>query len=336
MNEPVSPVHLALGALLVALAVAAIFARTRNGSALLFLAFGAVLATVWAVVGSPDVALAEAALGAGVMGALMVAMVTRHPRRFPLRDRSESPPRTLGVLSMASLAIVTLIVGVGAALTPTLGEQPRWGEALPGQLPNAGFEHGVPAVLLNFRAYDTLLESFVIVLGAVAVTALVDWPGGPPPAASPRLPGAFRWFVGLAAPALLVFAGWVLFAGTSQAGGAFQSGAVLTGLLILLRHSPFDPTPRLHRWLPVAVTTGVVVFVASAALGPLAGQPWLRYDPAIVGPVLVGVEIVLTLGIAAGLFALYLCLSAGDGPLREETDAGPAADPQPEAGEVSS
>lgn len=270
------------------------------------------------------------------MGALMVAMVTRHPRRFPLRDRSESPPRTLGVLSMASLAIVTLIVGVGAALTSTLGEQPRWGEALPGQLPNAGFEHGVPAVLLNFRAYDTLLESFVIVLGAVAVTALVDWPGGPPPAASPRLPGAFRWFVGLAAPALLVFAGWVLFAGTSQAGGAFQSGAVLTGLLILLRHSPFDPTPRLHRWLPVAVTTGVVVFVASAALGPLAGQPWLRYDPAIVGPVLVGVEIVLTLGIAAGLFALYLCLSAGDGPLREETDAGPAADPQPEAGEVSS
>lgn len=78
MNEPVSPVHLALGALLVALAVAAIFARTRNGSALLFLAFGAVLATVWAVVGSPDVARAEAALGAGVMGALMVAMVTRH------------------------------------------------------------------------------------------------------------------------------------------------------------------------------------------------------------------------------------------------------------------
>lgn len=112
MNEPVSPVHLALGALLVALAVAAIFARTRNASALLFLAFGAVLATVWAVVGSPDVALAEAALGAGVMGALMVAMVTRHPRRFPLRDRSESPPRTLAVLSMASLAIVTLIVGV--------------------------------------------------------------------------------------------------------------------------------------------------------------------------------------------------------------------------------
>ena len=34
MNEPVSPVHIALGALLVALAVTAIFARTRNASAL--------------------------------------------------------------------------------------------------------------------------------------------------------------------------------------------------------------------------------------------------------------------------------------------------------------
>ena len=153
-------------------------------------------------------------------------------------------------------------------------------------------------------------------------------PDGPPPASSPRLPDAFRWFVGLAAPALLVFAGWVLFAGTSQAGGAFQAGAVLTGLLILLRHSPFDPTPRLHRWLPVAVTMGVVVFVASATLGPLTGNPWLRYDPAFVGPVLVTVEIFLTLGIAAGLFALYLCLSAGDDPAAQRSAESPGEVPR--------
>lgn len=42
------------------------------GAAVTFIAFGLALALVWAYLDAPDVALAEAALGAGITGVLLV------------------------------------------------------------------------------------------------------------------------------------------------------------------------------------------------------------------------------------------------------------------------
>ncbi|WP_258934166.1 hypothetical protein [Nesterenkonia pannonica] len=51
------------------------------------------------------------------------------------------------------------------------------------------------------------------------------------------VPRNLSWMVRAAAPVLLVAGMWLLFAGSTDSGGAFQSGAVLTALLILLRVS---------------------------------------------------------------------------------------------------
>ncbi|HUG99346.1 MAG TPA: DUF4040 domain-containing protein [Gammaproteobacteria bacterium] len=47
----------------------------------LFIAFGLVLSMTWARLGAPDVALAEAAIGAGLAGALLLATWGRLPGR---------------------------------------------------------------------------------------------------------------------------------------------------------------------------------------------------------------------------------------------------------------
>lgn len=64
-------------ATLLGLALATLTSREPRRAAILFIAFGLWLALVWARLGAPDVALAEAAIGAGLGGALMLAAARR-------------------------------------------------------------------------------------------------------------------------------------------------------------------------------------------------------------------------------------------------------------------
>ena len=59
----------------------------------LFVAFGLLLALAWVRLDAPDVALAEAAIGAGLTGALMMAALARLRKVAALDDRvSENGP----------------------------------------------------------------------------------------------------------------------------------------------------------------------------------------------------------------------------------------------------
>jgi energy-converting hydrogenase B subunit D len=47
----------------------------------LFITFGLLMALAWTRLAAPDIALAEAAIGAGLTGALLIDAVTRRTRR---------------------------------------------------------------------------------------------------------------------------------------------------------------------------------------------------------------------------------------------------------------
>ncbi|WP_295401785.1 DUF4040 domain-containing protein [uncultured Thiocystis sp.] len=66
---------------LLVLAIAALTSPEPRRAVMFFIAFGLWLALVWARLGAPDVALAEAAIGAGLGGALMLAAARRAARR---------------------------------------------------------------------------------------------------------------------------------------------------------------------------------------------------------------------------------------------------------------
>jgi uncharacterized MnhB-related membrane protein len=73
-------------ATLFALALAAVTSPEPRRAVMLFIAFGLWLSLVWARLSAPDVALAEAAIGAGLGGALMLAAARRAAQR---RDADE-------------------------------------------------------------------------------------------------------------------------------------------------------------------------------------------------------------------------------------------------------
>ena len=104
-----------LGLLLLGLAGGALHVRQLYAGVLLFVSFGLVLALVWARLGAADLALAEAAIGAGLTGVLLFAALGRDDgatmtarwaatcRRFPRRGarrrssaRGRAPPRAPG------------------------------------------------------------------------------------------------------------------------------------------------------------------------------------------------------------------------------------------------
>ena len=69
-----------LGVTLLWFAWRTIFAHSLFESILSFIAFGMMLAMVWLRLGSVDVALAEAVLGSGITGALLLAAFNRVER----------------------------------------------------------------------------------------------------------------------------------------------------------------------------------------------------------------------------------------------------------------
>ncbi|KAA6187053.1 DUF4040 domain-containing protein [Thiohalocapsa marina] len=75
---------------LLALAAAALTSAEPRRAVILFIAFGLVLALVWARLRAPDLALAEAAIGAGLSGALLLA-ATRRAKAHTKEGASGSP-----------------------------------------------------------------------------------------------------------------------------------------------------------------------------------------------------------------------------------------------------
>ena len=300
--DALHPLDLALGAAALVCALAAVLGRTRRAATTAFLTLGVVLALVWLRLGSVDVALAEAGLGTAVLAAVLVWVAVRTP------EPDGAAPAPTGRAGRAALAAVTgavAVLGIAALWTRAEQAAPAWSGPLATRLPENGVEHGVTAVLLGFRAYDTLLESAVLMLAGLAALA-IGTSGGPGlTAVPPRITGMPATALRVLAPALLLLGLWLVFAGSSGPGGAFQSGAVFAGLLVLL-HLSGVRVPGLRRLLAPALVVGVLVFLAAAVPGVAGSPAWLDWSAGPTFALVLTVELSLTLGITAGLYALFL------------------------------
>lgn len=281
-------------------AVVALWHRDRAASVTVFLGFGVLLTALWARLGAPDVALAEAALAAGVTGALMTTVVAGRTRR------ATPVPRSHRAVDVAEGA---LAVGIGVALTAAATGAMRsaapalTGDAATGALPESVVAHPVTAVLLDFRTYDTMLE--IVVLAVAALAAVSTLRDAAPALAVPvdRRP-VLTVAVAVLTPVLVVLAAWLLVAGSDRPGGAFQSGAVVTGIVLL---TVLTGTVR----LPSARTTRLLLAVGSAvflvvALATALTTGWLTLENPWGGTAVVALEAVLAVSIGVCLAVLAL------------------------------
>jgi len=207
----------------------------------------------------------------------------------------------------AALLPVLLVTGVGVLLAWALWSLPPEAAGLSAQvreqLPNSGVRAEVTAVLLNFRGYDTLLET------AVLLTALLGvWNLG-----KSSLPGTdltpgpvLETLVRFLVPVMILVTGYVLWLGGHASGGAFQAGALLAGagVLALVIH-PEAILLRDHLGLRTLLVLGPLMFSLVAGLVMLTGRLPLEYPPAQAGSLILLIEAANTLSIGLMLTLLF-------------------------------
>jgi multisubunit Na+/H+ antiporter MnhB subunit len=202
-----------------------------------------------------------------------------------------------------------LCLGVTVALGWAVLERPAPAENLPERvsaaMPDSGVEHPITAVLLNFRSYDTLLEIAVLLAVVVVALALREAQPDQPEQMgldNPLLRAVMAWLL----PLILVVAGYLLWAGSYQPGGAFQAGSVLAAAGVLLRlagvNTGWLDNPLLMR---AGLALGLVTFVGIGLLVMLPGVPFLTYPAAHAGSLILLIELTLTLSIGLTLLSLF-------------------------------
>lgn len=269
----------------------------------LFIAFGLLLALAWVRLGAPDVALAEAAIGAGITGALLLVGLGRlgsaeHCRftraRLTFLQRL-SAPVLIGVM-IPSITLILLL-----ELSLQTGTAPGQQGLVTALLDVSGSGHGVTAVLMNFRVWDTLLEKGVLLLALISIWSLDQaCPLFRQDDISPQLTG----FARLLLPILIIVAGFVLWQGDHAPGGAFQSGALLSaGILLAILVGYTLPTRRQGLALRLLLAVGFSVFLLIAAATLLTSDNLLKYPDTLAGSLILLLELVATASIAALLAA---------------------------------
>jgi multisubunit Na+/H+ antiporter MnhB subunit len=178
------------------------------------------------------------------------------------------------------------------------------------KLSYSGVDHPVTAVLLNYRAYDTLLEIAVLLLAVLGVwtvfyahreasdSVLVNL--------SPLSP-LLTPMLSLSVPVLVLAAAYLLWAGAYTSGGAFQAGAVLSGAGVLLRLSgAIQAKEENNTVLRFLLGIGLLVFGSVGVAVMWSQGALLTYPLTWAGGLILLIEASLTVSIAMSLLLLFV------------------------------
>lgn len=180
--------ELALIAFVIGSALFVAFARDVVGAIVTFAAFSLGIAIIWILLAAPDVALVEAAVGAGVVSVLFLVTLVKTTGKDD-DGRSDEPAfRSLNVPAVIVLGALAIPLGytflslppVGATEAPAVsfttgdGSLTPYGYYIEQTLPETGFPNAVVAVLVVYRGLDTLGELIVAFAAAVSVLVVLE------------------------------------------------------------------------------------------------------------------------------------------------------------------
>jgi uncharacterized MnhB-related membrane protein len=299
--------NLALALLVIGLAVWTIVARDAYAAVVGFVAYGLLLTLVWLRLRGIDVALTEAAIGGGLTGALLINAAARL-RGTESAARAERPgPATrwlaagISVAVTGALAICVLALPVPA---PTLAPQ------VAANVAATEVGNPITAVLLAFRAIDTLLEAIVLLFALVGVWSLAPdraWGGVAGPAQKADPDGMLAYVARVLPPIGIVVGAYIFWVGADHPGGKFQGATILAAMWLLVMMAGLAEAPRIdRRWLRGLVVAGPLAFIAVGVAGGVTAGAFLGYPPGFAKPLILVIEFALmpTLTLILGLMLL--------------------------------
>jgi multicomponent Na+:H+ antiporter subunit B len=166
--------ELVLVSLVLATAGAAILVKDLVGAVFILGSYSFFLAVVWAWLGAPDLAFVEAVVGAG-LGTVLLLLALSQMRAKDVEIRRTRPP----------VAAYLALIPVAALLLFAAGDLPAFGDPdgapnlhiapfyLENSMADARTPNVVTAIIMDYRAFDTLIETCVIFTAGIASAAVL-------------------------------------------------------------------------------------------------------------------------------------------------------------------
>ncbi len=241
----------------------------------------------------------EAAVGGGLTGLLLLGAAGR------LRGAADiSAPSGPALRWLAGGLCALVSAGLAAIVLLLPDPAPTLAPAAAAHLPATGLGNPVTGVLLAYRAIDTLLEAVVLLPALLGVWSLAsdrDW-GGAPILRHPYPDGALTLLAQVLPPFGIIVGIYLCWNGADQPGGAFQGGAVLAAMWVLILLAGLAEAPAVsRRGLRLLLVAGSVVFLVIGLAGIGLADAFLAYPAGYAKPFIIAIELVLTLSIAVAL-----------------------------------
>ena len=245
-------------------AIAIVQASNLFVSVMLSGMFSLLLAANFFLLDAADVALTEAAVGAGISTVLLLGALALTADR----ERAPAANRLVALI----VVVTTMLVVIYATF-----DKPRFGDpsapvhqhVAPWYLEKTREAIDIPnvvtAVLGSFRGYDTLGEVFVVFTAGIGVLFLLGARSGEYAQHSQidsSQPAGLRHYliprvVGrLLMPFILLFGFYVQFHGDYGPGGGFQAGAIIAAAIIL--YALLEGEERALKVMPRGLLTGLI------------------------------------------------------------------------------
>lgn len=271
-------------------AVATVMSRNLFVSSMWFGIFSLMMATNFFILDAADVALTEAAVGAGVSTVLFMGALALTSEHEHFKEKFAFFPLLLLVLLFGVLFVVSFDQPLlGDPMAPVhqhvapwyLSETPKLID-----IPNV-----VTAILASFRGYDTLGEVIVVFTAGIGVLSVLGFrPKRPQRLSNEAMASNTRGVqhhsilrvVGkLIIPFLMLFALVVQFHGKYTPGGGFSAGALFAAAVML--YGILEGADRSSKVMPqrtmlILASMGATLYTGVGIVSMLLGGTFLDYN----------------------------------------------------------
>ncbi|MGW5435358.1 Na+/H+ antiporter subunit A [Nocardia asteroides] len=324
-----SPLQAAIGAIMIAMALAATVLRNRLASVLVVGVTGYGCGVIFALHGAPDLALTQF-----LVETLTLVIFVLVLRAFPAEIAEDQATAFKVRRALLAVGVGITVAVLAAFATAARRATPIW-EAIPDAAYRiGGGKNAVNVLLVDIRAWDTLGEISVLVVAATGVASLVfrsrRFGSAPRAADSPNYdPDALSWLPAarlvdrrersmvlqittrLIFPTIMVLSVYFFFSGHNAPGGGF-AGGLIAGLALTLRYLA-GGRYELGEALPVEaghlLGAGLTLAAGTATVSLLLGAPPL--SSAIIEvtlPVLGHIKLVTAMFFDLGVYLVVVGL----------------------------
>lgn len=273
-------------------ALATVFMRNLFAVIMLFGIYSLLSAGFFVTLDAPDVALTEAAIGAGIAPILMFATLalTREVAEPRAHKSIHGKLLPLFVVGLTGAALIYATLDMPHFAAP---DAPAHTHVAPRYIQDSPQETGIPnmvtSVLASYRGYDTMGEVLVIFTAGIGIIALLGfslsgtrqryWQFAD--TANLKRHSVLHVISKILIPLILLYALYVQFHGEYGPGGGFQAGVIFAVAFIL--YTMIYGLGTVYRvvqpgTLNFMMAAGVLLYMGTGFLSLFLGGNFLSYD----------------------------------------------------------